>query len=285
MRIKKPHLRPIVITLSVGGIFLTSIFMIVVIMFYQHENIEKDLLDANSSYAMKMSDVMSSYIEMAQGELAYGAKKIESTTDVEYLKNEADRLRLQSGMFNSVIVVSNGAVVLATSPESLDLVGVHLNSSVSKLAIEGKKAFISQPYKSVAGNLIVLLSHPIYDKSGNYIGYIGGSIYLKKQSLFSDVLSRHFFNDDTEITIVSDDGNVIFNKDNSVVGRPMVMPDDLKSKLASSERGDGTFFSSGHKYLLGYAHMKNTDWNVFVYSHADNVTTILINYAKMCLCC
>ena len=280
MRIKKPHLRPIVITLSVGGIFLTSIFMIVVIMFYQHENIEKDLLDANSSYAMKMSDVMSSYIEMAQGELAYGAKKIESTTDVEYLKNEADRLRLQSGMFNSVIVVSNGAVVLATSPESLDLVGVHLNSSVSKLAIEGKKAFISQPYKSVAGNLIVLLSHPIYDKSGNYIGYIGGSIYLKKQSLFSDVLSRHFFNDDTEITIVSDDGNVIFNKDNSVVGRPMVMPDDLKSKLASSERGDGTFFSSGHKYLLGYAHMKNTDWNVFVYSHADNVTTILINYAK-----
>ena len=60
----------------------------------------------------------------------------------------------------------------------------------------------------------------------------------------------------------------------------MVMPDDLKSKLASSERGDGTFFSSGHKYLLGYAHMKNTDWNVFVYSHADNVTTILINYAK-----
>ncbi|MFA8092130.1 GGDEF domain-containing protein, partial [Klebsiella oxytoca] len=77
MRIKKPHLRPIVITLSVGGIFLTSIFMIVVIMFYQHENIEKDLLDANSSYAMKMSDVMSSYIEMAQGELAYGAKKIE----------------------------------------------------------------------------------------------------------------------------------------------------------------------------------------------------------------
>ncbi len=66
-------------------------------------------------------------------------RKIESTTDVEYLKNEADRLRLQSGMFNSVIVVSNGAVVLATSPESLDLVGVHLNSSVSKLAIEGKR--------------------------------------------------------------------------------------------------------------------------------------------------
>ena len=283
MRIKKPHLRPIVITLSVGGILLTSIFLIVVIMVFKRENIEKDLLDANSSYAMKMSDVMSNYIEMAQRELAYGAKKIESTNDVDSLKNEADRLRLQSGMFNSVLVVSDDAVVLATSPESLGLVGVHLNSSASKLAIEAKKPFISAPYKSASGNLIILLSHPIYDKNGNYIGYVGGSIYLKKQSLFSDVLSRHFFKSDTEISIVSDDGNVIFNNDNSAVGRPMVMDDNLKSKLTSSERGEGIFFSSENKYLLGYAHMKNTAWSVLVYSHADSVTTILITYAKSVL--
>lgn len=283
MRIKKPHLRPIVITLSVGGILLTSIFLIAVIMVFQRENIEKDLLDANSSYAMKMSDVMSGYIEMAQGELAYGAKKIKSTNDIDSLKDEADRLRLQSGMFNSVFVVSNDAVVLATSPESLGLVGVHLNSSASKLAIEAKKPFISAPYKSASGNLIILLSHPIYDKNGNYIGYVGGSIYLKKQSLFSDVLSRHFFKSDTEISIVSDDGTVIFSKDNSAVGRPMVMDDDLKSKLTSSERGEGEFFFSGNRYLLGYAHMKNTAWNVLVYSHADSATTILITYAKSVL--
>ncbi|MCM7107014.1 hypothetical protein M8O23_23745 [Enterobacter hormaechei] len=151
MRIKKPHLRPIVITLSVGGILLTSIFLIVVIMVFKRENIEKDLLDANSSYAMKMSDVMSNYIEIAQRELAYGAKKIESTNDIDSLKNEADRLRLQSGMFNSVLVVSDGAVVLATSPESLGLVGVHLNSSASKLAIEDKKPFISAPTNQLLG--------------------------------------------------------------------------------------------------------------------------------------
>jgi hypothetical protein len=63
-------------------------------------------------------------------------QKIKSTNDIDSLKDEADRLRLQSGMFNSVFVVSNDAVVLATSPESLDLVGTRLNSSASKLAIE-----------------------------------------------------------------------------------------------------------------------------------------------------
>ncbi|WP_258229970.1 cache domain-containing protein, partial [Klebsiella pneumoniae] len=133
------------------------------------------------------------------------------------------------------------------------------------------------------GNLIILLSHPIYDKNGNYIGHVGGSIYLKKHSLFSDVLSRHFFKSDTEISIVSDDGTVIFNNDNSAVGRPMVMSDDLKSKLTESDRGEGEFFFSGNRYLLGYAHMKNTAWNVLVYSHADSATTILITYAKSVL--
>ena len=42
---------------------------------------------------------------MAQGELAYGAKKIESTTDVEYLKNEADRLRLQSACLIQLLLL------------------------------------------------------------------------------------------------------------------------------------------------------------------------------------
>ncbi len=76
---------------------------------------------------------------------------------------------------------------------------------------------------------------------------------------------------------------MIFNNDNSAVGRPMVMDENLKSKLTSSERGEGIFFSSENKCLLGYAHMKNTAWSVLVYSHADSVTTILITYAKSVL--
>lgn len=280
MRIRKPHLRPIVITLSVGGVLLTSVFLIVVIVFFQRENIEKDLLDANSSYAMKMSDVMTNYIKLAQGELSYTAKKIRSTNDIDVLKGEADRLRLQSGLFNSVVVVSDGAVVLATSPESLDLVGVHLKSNASKLAIESRKEFISPPYESAAGNLIVLLSYPIFDKNDNYMGYIGGSIYLKKHSLFSDVLSRHFFKSDTAVSIITNDGEVIFDKNIDAVGKRMNLIVDLKGKLTTSERGEGVFSSSGEKYLVGYSHMKNTAWNVLVYSHASSVVTNLIYSAR-----
>ena len=109
-------------------------------------------------------------------------RKLNQRLMLNILKNEADRLRLQSGMFNSVIVVSNGAVVLATSPESLDLVGVHLNSSVSKLAIEGKRHLYRNLTNQFARNLIILLSHPIYDKSGNYMGI--SAVYISKNRVY-----------------------------------------------------------------------------------------------------
>lgn len=280
MRLKKPRLRPIIIALSVGGILLTSVLLITVIVVSQREHIENDLLDANSSYAMKMSDVMSKYISIAQGELAYGAKKIDSVNDIDTLKNEAERLRLQSGLFNSVVVVGDDAFVLATSPESLGLTGLHLTSRTSKLAIERKKPFISEPYKSAAGNLIILLSHPIFDKSGKYIGYIGGSVYLKNDSLFSDLLSQHFFKGDTEVSVVSNNGEVIFSKEKVAIGRQMNLYDNLKRDFNSYGRGERVVSSNESKYLVGYAYMENTSWNVLVYSHSDSVTTILINYVK-----
>lgn len=146
---------------------------------------------------------------------------------------------MQSGLFNSVVVVGDGAFVLATSPESLGLVGVHLTSRASKLAIDNKKPFLSEPYESAAGNLIVLLSHPIFDKSGRYIGYIGGSIYLKKDSLFSEVLSQHFFKGDTEVSVVSNDGEVLFSKEKMSVGRHVNLYHNLKRNFNNNERGGG----------------------------------------------
>lgn len=116
----------------------------------------------------------------------------------------------------------------------------------------------------------------MFDKSGKYIGYIGGSIYLKNDSLFSDVLSQHFFKGDTEVSVVSNNGEIIFSKEKVSVGRQMNLYDNLKRNFNKYERGEIVISSAGSKYLVGYTHMKNTSWSVLVYSHADSVTTILL---------
>lgn len=249
-------------------------------MISQREHIEKDLLDANSSYAIKMSDVISKYITIAQGELAYGAKEVNSLNDVNMLKNEAERLRLQSGLFNSVIFVGDSALVLATSPESLNLVGVHLTSQTSKMAIKNKKPFISKPYKSAMGNLIILLSHPVFNNDGKYLGFIGGSIYLKEKSIFSDILTQHYFKSDTKVSIIDSNGNIIFSEDTGDFNRPMALDKNVNNRINNTEKGEMVISLAEGKYLVGYSHVKNTSWNVLVYSHANGVTAILLDYAR-----
>ena len=51
----------------------------------------------------------------------------------------------------------------------------------SRAALQARQALISPPYVSIAGNLLITLSHPIYSRDGRYRGYIAGSIHLRNE--------------------------------------------------------------------------------------------------------
>ena len=149
---RKFHLRTLMLALSVGGILLTSLLLLSALTLFQKGNIEDSLLESNLAYARKLADTTDRYLMTAQRELAYSASLIENFNDPNQLKQEANRLRLQSGFFNSVVIVSADAVITAASPESLGLIGLKLQSQTSEQAINAKKAFISEPFTSAAGN-------------------------------------------------------------------------------------------------------------------------------------
>ena len=66
---------------------------------------------------------------------------------------------------------------------------------------------ISSPYISAANNLIIFISQPVFDSTGNYLGLVGGSIYLKHKSILNELLGEHYYKngsyryDDTQIRI------------------------------------------------------------------------------------
>ena len=161
MRKKQFRFRTLMLILSVGGILLTSLLLLSALTIFQNANIEESLLKSNVAYARKLADTTDQYLSTAQQELSYSAGLIKDLHDRVRLQGEADRLRLQSGFFNSVVIVTANAVVAATSPESLKLLGVKLQSEASRQAITTQKAFISQPFISAAGNYVVFLSQPI----------------------------------------------------------------------------------------------------------------------------
>lgn len=280
MLLKKFRLRSLLISLSVGGVIMTACLLLGSLLIFQKTNIEDSLLESNIAYARKLADTTDRYLGTAQRELAWSAAQIKGLTDPAQLRAETDRLRLQSGFFNTVVVVNRDAVIAATSPESLSLVGVKLHSDASRQAISTQKPFISAPFTSASGNYVVFISQPLFTADGHYLGYIGGTIYLKKQSILSDILSLHFYTRGFSVSIVSNDGLIIFSHDRARVGTKMLLDSALKKRLASTDSGRFSTESHGQQVLTGYASLHKTDWNIFIAGTSETVRDILVRTAE-----
>ncbi len=99
MPLKKLRLRTLLLSLSVGGVILTSCLLLGALLIFQKGNIEDSLLESNIAYARKLADTTDRYLGTAQRELAWSATQIKGLTDPALLRGETDRLRLQSGFF------------------------------------------------------------------------------------------------------------------------------------------------------------------------------------------
>lgn len=274
---KRFHLRTLMLLLSVGGILLTCGLLLSALIFFQKGDIEARLLNSNIAYARKLADTTDHYLSTAQQELIYSAGQINDFRDRARLQAEAERLRLQSGFFNSVVVVTANAVVAAASPESLKLVGVHLNSEASKQAIRTHKAFISEPYTSASGNYVVFLSQPVIAKDGTYLGYLGGTIYLKKRSMLSELLGHHFYGEDTCVSIVTGEGRIIYNSDPAAIGTLADVTPGSVARSGHAENGHFIDSQKGKRNLIGYASLQKANWKIFISGTSDNVSRILID--------
>lgn len=120
------------------------------------------------------------------------------------------------------------------------------------------------------------LSQPLFTPHGSYLGYIGGTIYLKKQSMLSDILSQHFY---ARGSIVSNDGLIIFNHDPSRVGTKMALNSALRKRLATTDSGRFSSEADGQQFLTGYASLHKTDWNIFIAGTSETVRHILVRTA------
>ncbi|MDE8558016.1 sensor domain-containing diguanylate cyclase [Pantoea vagans] len=283
MPLKKLRLRTLLISLSIGGVILTAGLLLGALLIFQKGNIEDSLLEGNIAYARKLADTTDRYLGIAQRELAWSARQINGLADPALLRSETDRLRLQSGFFNTVVVVNRDAVIAATSPESLSLVGIKLYSDASRQAIATQKPFISSPFTSASGNYVVFLSQPLFTSDGSYLGYIGGTIYLRKQSMLSDILSQHFYARGSTVSIVSNDGLIIFSHDPARVGKKMTLPPALQKQLATTESGRFSSEADGQQFLTGYASLHRTDWNIFIAGSSETVRQILMRTVKNAL--
>jgi len=229
----------------------------------QREKLIQDSLENNRAYATKLVDSTKNFLNDAQQQLAYAAAIVQDKmNDDDFLLLEAQRLRLQTHSFNSVAIIDSKGLFKAVSPETLDLVGKTVTSKNSIQALTEQKPLISDPFLSRKGNLLVFISHPIFSNDGTYLGYIGGSLYLKSRSVLNDILGRHFQQDGSYLYVIDRNKRVLYHPDKARIGT-IANTNQAIEKVLNGESGVARITNGyGIDMLAGFHPIEQTKWGV-----------------------
>ena len=263
MQNKLLNLKNLIILLAFSVAFITLTNGFYANYRVQKSQLIKHSLDTNHSYAQKLAAATDNFIAAAHQQLAFAARIIEKNLDNQALiMREAERIHLQTPSFNSVVIVNNQGVALATSPNTLGIIGGKILSIGAQEALKAQKPMISTPYLSTADNFLILISSPLFSKEGEYLGYVGGTIYLKENSILNDLLGRHFHQDGSYIYVVDKNKRIIYHPVAKRIG-DYINNNEVISKVTNNISGSEEVINSNNiNMLAGYAPIITTGWGV-----------------------
>lgn len=263
MKISLKHLILFVALLSV---ILTLFSSITAGYRVNQQSLIDSTLETNRVYAQKLAVTTENFLNMTLQKLAFSADEITDyleRNDAESLiLKEANRLKEDTNTFNSVVIVAEDGTIIAASPQSLNLIGRHLNSPGAKEVIAAKEPIVSKPFMSITNRLIVFISQPIFDKEKKYIGYIGGSIYLTEQNILNELLGEHFYQDGSYVFVVDEDGRIIYHPKserlNAIVKENEVVHEVMQGNSGLAEVTN----TEEIEMLAGYAYVPTAKWGI-----------------------
>lgn len=263
MKRMKLSLRHLIVCVALLSFILTLISSLLSGYDTNKQTLLANTLETNRMYAEKLAKTTDSFLQTTMQTLSVSASEIALIiNDENALLREADRLKLQTRTFNSVVIANVEGKVLATSPQSLDLKGKMLTSPASKDALEERRPFISKPYTGITGRLIIFISYPIFDQYDEYLGMVGGTIYLKEKNILNEILGEHFYKDGSYVFVVDEGGRIIYHQDQSRVN-DVVSKNPVVQKLMKEESGAERVINTQNKDMLaGYAYIPTADWGV-----------------------
>lgn len=257
----KTDLRNLIALLVIVSIVITLANTLYATWRVQRQVLIESTLEANRAYAAKLASTSEIFFQLAQSQLHYSANQISGDfNNDKLLQSEVNRLREQTISFNSVAVVDQQGIVRAISPESLTLKGMHLTSDASREALSMRQPMISKPTLSAANNLLVFVSWPIWSREGDYLGYVGGTIYLKKKSILNALLGEQFYRDGTSVYVLDSNNQVLYHQNRQLIGK--TLPAIINPREEQSN-GSLKLLTAGEvTQLAGFAVVPTTGWMV-----------------------
>ena len=181
----KLNLRKLILLLSVFSVSSLFIVSVVVSYYIQKQQLISNSLSVNLEYASKIAIGTDNHFQTILKELAYSAYVLGNNFENHQITHaEVERLKNQSDYFNSIVIVNSKGDFIDYAPSQLHLKKDAANTTLGlQESLKAKKTYISAPYYSIRKNLIIFISQPIFNNKKEFIGYIGGAIYLKDKNI------------------------------------------------------------------------------------------------------
>lgn len=259
----KLNLRQLILLLT-----LSTAVLVLANTFYTSYQTQRELLiaqtlETNQAYAAKLASSIEDFLSAAQQQLAFAAKDVVlAEQDPAKLEHIVTRLKQQTDSFNSVLVINAEGTALAVTPKALDLLGNKIDSPGAKQALRERKPLISRPYVSVTGRLLIFISHPVFDAKDEYLGFIGGTIYLHEESILHSLLGQHYHSDESYIYVVDQSSRLIYHQEPERVGE-IFLGNPVIEQMISGQSGSMQLRNSRNiEMLAGYAPVPSAGWGV-----------------------
>lgn len=257
------NLRGLVLALTVFSALAATANALYASYRLQREQLIANTLESNRVYAAKLAESAGYFLKAAQRQLTYSARQIAEHMDApDLLAAEVLRVQEQSDNFNSVGVVGADGLILATTQNFRNFLGTRVDSPGSRAALAARQPMISKPYVSIAGNLLINLSHPVFSADGRYLGYLAGTLHLRKDSALEDLLGKHHYTDGSYLYVVDADGRLIYHTDPHRIGERVTGNAVIDAVVAGHAGAQRVINSKGVDMLAGYAPVPASGWGV-----------------------
>jgi len=226
------------------------------------ESLIENSLEQNRVYSMKLAQMSDEAFSYMQNNLeARKSDVVKNMDNPAVITSILEQLNISGKNFNSLSVINNQGVVIATTP-NLGIVGNVITSSGVNEAIARKEAFISKPYYAQTGRLLILVTTPLFGDRGEYLGMLNGTVYLEEGNFLHNILAEHYSEDGSYVFVVDRDGTLIYHPEKARVGQS-VESNPVVQKLMQEKSGalqlDNTL---GKNFLAGFTYIEKSDWGV-----------------------
>lgn len=256
-------LRALILGFALLSVLATLANSLVMAYRVQRDALIDHSLVANAAYAAKVASSIGEFLRSSHSRLSFSADELgKHWGDASRLRAEAVRLQAQDIDFNSIAIVDASGKLLEAYPDTLEISGSTSGSEGIQQALTARSPQVSSAYVSMAGNLVVLISQPIFDASGRFLGVIGGSVYLRKESALHTVISSHFQHEGTFAFVADSNRRLLYHPDLQRIGEKLKWSKTVDAAL----RGESGFMEvpnyKGILMLAGYAQVADTNWAV-----------------------